>query len=118
MEKALSRLLLGLHVGDDAHDVALLHDQKFLAVDLDLSARPLAEQHAVTNLDVDRDKLAGFVAAARTNGGDFALRRLFLGRVGNDDAASGLLIGLDTLDMRSSFGFCDIFGLAVAMSEC
>src|SRR5246127_667707 len=31
----------------DAHDVALLHDNKLLVVDLDLGARPLAEQHAV-----------------------------------------------------------------------
>ena len=30
-----------------AHDVALLHDQELDAVDLDLGARPLAEQHAV-----------------------------------------------------------------------
>src|ERR1700722_2464335 len=48
-----------------AHDVGLLHDQKLLAVELDLGARPLAEQHAVAALDVDRDQLAGFVTAAR-----------------------------------------------------
>ena len=36
-----------------AHDVGLLHDQEFLAVELDLGARPLAEQHAVADLDVD-----------------------------------------------------------------
>src|SRR5271154_2081023 len=44
----LSGLLLGgRKVGENAHDVALLHDQQLLAVDLDFSARPLAEQHAV-----------------------------------------------------------------------
>jgi hypothetical protein len=37
----------------DAHDVGLLHDQEFLAVDLDLGARPFAEQHPVTGLYVD-----------------------------------------------------------------
>src|SRR5665213_2138575 len=95
----LSRLLLGSgNVGDDAHDVAFLHDQQLLAVDLDFGARPLAEQHAVTDLEIDRDQLAGFVAATRADGGDFALRGLFLGTVRNDDAASCLLFGVDTLD--------------------
>src|ERR1700747_3493484 len=94
----LSGLLLGGGVGENAHDVALLHDQQLLAVDLDLGARPLAEQHAVADLDVDRDQLASLVAAARANSDDFALGGLFLGRVGNDDAASGLLLSFDALD--------------------
>jgi hypothetical protein len=72
---------------DDAHDVGLLHDQELLAVDLDLGARPFAEQHAVAGLDVERDELAGFVAAAGADGDDLALLRLFLGGVGDDDAA-------------------------------
>src|SRR6516165_10000687 len=118
-EGELSGLLLGLHVGDDAHDVALLHDEELLAVDLDLGARPLAEQHAITNLDVDRDQLAGLVAATRADGDDFALRRFFLGSVRNDDTACGLLFGVDTLDhdavvKRTEFheillGFCDYY---------
>ena len=62
--RGLSGLFLGRgNVGEDAHDVALLHDQEFLAVDLDLGARPFAEQHAVADLEVDRDQLAGFVSA-------------------------------------------------------
>src|SRR6202163_2577472 len=81
-----------------AHDVALLHDQEFLAVELDLGARPFAEQHAVADLEVDRDQFAGFVAATRADGGDFAVRGLFLGTVGNDDAARSLLFGVDTLN--------------------
>src|ERR1700735_1474043 len=91
-------LLGGGQIGENAHDVALLHDQQFLAIELDLGAGPLAEQHAVADLEVDRDQLAGFVAAARANGGDFALRGLFLGTIRNDDAASCLLFGVDTLD--------------------
>src|SRR5712671_3562720 len=91
-------LLGGGKIGDNAHDVALLHDQQLLAVELDLGARPLAEQHAVADLEVDRDQLAGFVAATRADGGDFALRRLFLGAIRNNDAASGLLFGVDALD--------------------
>ena len=67
-----------------AHDVGLLHDQQFLAVELDLGARPLAEQHPVADLDVDRNQLAALVAPARADRSDFALRRLFLGGVRND----------------------------------
>src|SRR6266705_702465 len=84
--------------GEHAHDVGFLHDQEFLAVELDLGAGPLAEQHAVADLEVDRDQLAGCVAATRADGGDFALRGLFLGTVRNDAAASGLLFGVDALD--------------------
>ena len=79
---------------DDAHDVGFLHDQKVFAVDLDLGARPLAEQDAVADLDVERDELARFVAAAGADGDDLAFLRLLLGGVGNDDAAGGLLLGL------------------------
>ena len=85
----------GVYLGDHAHDVGLLHDQEFFAVDLDLGARPLAEQHLVAGLQVDRDQLAGLVAAAGADGDDFAFLRLFLGGVGNDDAALGLLFGSD-----------------------
>src|SRR6202045_224104 len=91
-------LLGGRNVGENAHDVALLHDQELLAVDLDLGARPFAEQHAVADLEVDRDQLAGFVTAAGTDSGDFALGGLFLGTVRNDDAASCLFFGVDALD--------------------
>src|SRR5579864_3862861 len=96
--RALRGLLLGQRLVEHAHDVGLLHDQEFLAVDLDLGARPFAEQHAVTLLHVDRDELAALVAAARADGDHFALRRLFLGGVGNDDAAGRLLLGIDALD--------------------
>src|SRR6266480_2703707 len=83
---------------DDAHDVALLHDQELFAVDLDLGARPFAEQHAVADLDVDRNELAGLVPAARPHSGDLALGGLFLRGIGDDDAASGLLFGINALD--------------------
>src|SRR6266576_4883530 len=112
--------LYGLVSGQHAHDVALFHDQEFLAVELDLGARPLAEQHAVSDLEVDRDQLAGFVTAAWTDCRDFALGGLFLGAVRDDDAASCLLFGVDALDhnavvKRTKFhavlllGFCDNF---------
>src|SRR3974390_524758 len=81
--------------GDHAHDVGLLHDQELLAVELDLGARPLAEQHLVADLEVDRDELAILVAPARADRDHLALLRLFLGGVRNDDAAGGLLLGFD-----------------------
>ena len=91
-------LLLGYAFFDDAHDVALLHDQEILAVEDDLGAGPFAEQDAVANLQIDRDQLAGFVTAARPDGGDFALGGLFLGGIRNDDAALGFFFSVDALD--------------------
>src|SRR5438067_1995270 len=98
LERTLSRFLLGgRKIGQNAHNVALLHDQQLFAVEFDVGARPFAEQHAVANLKIDRNQLAGFVTASGTDRRDFALRGLFLGAVRNDDAASGPLLGVDAL---------------------
>src|SRR5215469_1153150 len=94
----LRGLLLGRRFVDDSHDVGLLHDQELLAVDLDLGARPFAEQHAVADLHIDGGQLAGFVAAARADGDDLALGGFLLGGVGDDDAAGGLFLGIDALN--------------------
>src|SRR5262245_41008275 len=91
----------GSRSGDHAHDVGLLHDQELLAIELDLGARPFAEQHAVTRLDVDRNQLSGLVAAAGPNSNDLTFLRLLLGGVRDDDAALGLLFGIDTLHDRA-----------------
>src|SRR5580700_6631139 len=48
----LSGFLCGDGVFDHAHDVGFFHDDEFVAVELDLGARPFAEQHAVALLDV------------------------------------------------------------------
>ena len=40
-----------------SHQVAFLHDYVLDAIELDFGARPLAEQHPVADLDVDRDEL-------------------------------------------------------------
>src|ERR1700732_27657 len=80
---------------DHAHDVGLLHDQEFLAVDLHFRARPLAEQDALAGLNLGRRDLAILVAAAGANSHDLALLRLLLDGIGNDDAALGLGISLD-----------------------
>src|SRR6266545_433392 len=93
------RLLLGGGgLFEHPHDVGLLHDQEILAVDLHLGARPFAKQHPVTDLEINGNELAGFVAATRADGGDLALRGLFLGGIRNDDAASGFFLGLNALD--------------------
>ena len=83
---------------DDAHDVRLLHDDDVFTVDLDLGARPFAEQHAVADLDVQRVNLAVLRAGAGADGDDFALGRLLLCRVGNEDAAGSLILLLDAAD--------------------
>src|SRR5690349_3113908 len=80
---------------DDAEDVALLHDEQLLPIDLDLGARPFAKQNAVTFFDVEWNELAAFVPRSGTGGNDLALHRLFLGRVGDDDTASSLHVLFD-----------------------
>src|SRR5690606_14731136 len=85
---------------DHAHHVTFLHDEQVLAVELDLRAGPFAEQDMVADLHVERDQLAGLVAGARTDGDDFALLRLFLGSVRDDDAPCRLLLGVDTADQN------------------
>src|SRR5271169_6492109 len=89
---------LGFASGDHAHDVRLLHDEEVVAVELHFRAGPLAEQHAVAGFHAHDDQLAVFVAAARTDGDNFALLRLLLYRVGNDDAALGFFLGVDAFD--------------------
>src|SRR5215469_3994220 len=122
-EMAASLPLSGQRASNQhAHDVGLLHDQEFLAVQLDLGAGPLAELHPVADLQIDRDQLAGLVAAAGTHRGDLALRRLFLGGVGNDDAALGLFFGVDTLDhdavmQWTELGFGHDFSLCMLVSS-
>jgi hypothetical protein len=60
---------------DHTHDVGLLHDQEFLAVDLDLGAGPFAEQHSVARFEFERDQLASLVVqfTNRATGGVAAL---------------------------------------------
>src|ERR1043166_3349040 len=96
--RGLRGLLLGDGLFENAHDVAFLHDQEVLTIDLHLGAGPLAEQHALADLEVDRDQLAVLVSATGADGDDLALRGLLFDGVGNDDAAGALLLGIDALD--------------------
>src|SRR5215217_7811457 len=89
---------LGGALVEHAHDVAFLHDQQLVAVELDLGAGPLAEQHPVAGLDAHRRQLALVAAGARPDGQDLALHGLFLGGVGDDQPTLGLRLFLDALD--------------------
>src|SRR3974390_1765665 len=96
---------------DHAHDVALFHDNEVLAVDLDLGARPFPEQHPVTDLDVEWVQFA-VIAACSGPGGDYLpLHRLFLGGVGDDDAALGLLLFLDATDQHAILQWSKFHGI-------
>src|ERR1044072_6115709 len=92
--------LLGGHGGtlEDSHEVALLHDQVLDAVELDLGAGPLAEQDAVTRLDVGSDQRTLLITGARADGDDFAFHRFFLGRIRDDYSALGIIFHRDALD--------------------
>src|SRR5579872_6219635 len=81
---------------DDAKDVALLHDEQFLAVDLDLGAGPFAEEDMVTGFHIEGDEFALLVAGTGTGGNNLAFLRLFLCGVGNDDAPGGVLRGINS----------------------
>src|ERR1700732_3686106 len=84
--------------GDDAQDVALLHDEKILPVDLDFGARPFAEQNLVAGLDIERWELATFIAAAGPHRDDLAFLGLLLGGIGDDDPTLGLFLAFETSD--------------------
>jgi lipoprotein NlpI len=85
LPKSTCRSLLA----ENAHDVGLFHDQQFFVADLDFRAGPLAKQDAITLLDVQRNDLAALVAGAGANGNNFTFLGLFLGGIGDDDAAFG-----------------------------
>src|SRR5580704_10074653 len=73
---------------ENAEYFFLTHNEEFLAIDLDLGPRILAEQNAVAGLHVQGEYFALVVRLALTDGDDLTLLRLFFGRVGDDDAAA------------------------------
>src|SRR5215831_9801895 len=80
------------------HQVAFLHDHVLDAVELNFGTRPLAEQHSVADLDVDRDELAALVATTRADGNDLPFLGFFLRGIRDYDAATALLFSFDPLD--------------------
>src|SRR2546428_261215 len=83
---------------EDTEDVLLLHDEVFLAVQLDLAAGILAEEDSVAFLHREREVLAVVVDLAGAHGDHLALLRLLLGGVGDDEAAVLLVLLLEALD--------------------
>src|SRR5271170_2447859 len=93
-----SRLLCRGRLLDDAHDIRLLHDDEFLAVELHLRARPLAEKHTVANLEIEGNELTALVAGAGPDRDDFTLLGFFFDSVWNDDAALCLILTVNAAD--------------------
>src|SRR5215467_4481766 len=82
----------------DAEHVLLAEDQVLLVVQGHFGAGILAEEDAITGLDVERDLLAVVRDLAVSHGDHLALLRLLLGAVRNDDAALLHLLLFLTLD--------------------
>ena len=82
---------------DDAEHFVFAHDEVFLTIELDFLSGVLAEEDEVAGLDVERDALAVVLRLAVAGGDDFALLRLLLGGVGDDDPADFLFAFFDAL---------------------
>ena len=93
-----SSWLRGFGFVDDGQDFVLAHDEVLLTFELDFLARVLAEEDEIAGLDVERLAVAIVLGLAVAGGDDFALLRLFLGGVGDDDPADLLFAFLDALD--------------------
>src|SRR3989454_5782091 len=83
---------------DDAEDVLLLHDEVLLTVELDLAAGVLAEEDPIALLQGEGELLAVLGHSAGPDRDHFALLRLLLRGVGNDDAAVLVVLLLDPSD--------------------
>src|SRR5579871_1802905 len=86
---------------DDTHNVAFLHDDEFLPVDLDLGTGPFAKQHPIANLDIERVQATILAPGTGAGGEDLAFHRLLLGRIRNDDSPFGLLFLIDAADQHT-----------------
>src|SRR5579872_1338630 len=91
-------VILRLLAFNHGHNVFLSHDDQLLAVDPDFRAAVLAEEDLVADLDVERTDLAVFENFAVADRDDLSLDRLLSRRIGNDDAARGGTLLLQTLD--------------------
>ena len=87
-----------LRSAENGQNIAGGDDQVILTLIVHLGAAVLGVQHLVTDLDVDRNALAGVVATARTDSQDFTLLRLLLGVVRNEQTGCGLGLGFRLLD--------------------
>src|SRR3546814_5169696 len=91
-------LIPAVRSAQNGQNVVLAHDLVFDAFELVRAARVLAVDDLVADLDLGRAQLAVVQRLAFTDGDHFTLGRLFLGVVGDDDAAGGNFVGFDRLD--------------------
>jgi hypothetical protein len=68
---------------------------------IDFSARPFSKQHAVTDLDVERNDLACLVACAGTDSQYFSFDWFLLCGIRDDDAAASPFLGLHASDQNA-----------------
>src|SRR5262249_43623071 len=85
---------------DHRENVVLGHDEVLFAVDSDFIAGVGGEQDAVAFLDLELGAAAVFEQLAVAEAEHLALLGLFLGRVGQDDAARRLLFRFEALDHK------------------
>src|SRR5262245_18927363 len=83
---------------DHSEDVVLAQDQVFGAVDLDLVARILGEQHLVARLHFQLAQAAVLDQLAVADGDDQGLLGFLFRRVRDVEPAGGLVLFLDALD--------------------
>src|SRR5688572_23686695 len=87
--------LAAMLLAHDPEDFVLAQNEVLDTFELDLVAGVLAEQHAVTSLDLERVQLAVVQNLAGPHGDHLTLHRLLLRGVGDDDATLGLLLFFD-----------------------
>src|SRR5262249_36538500 len=80
--------LLG-RAAHDAENFFLAHDDEIFTVQLDLRAGVFAEQNVIALFHGQRKHLAFVVALTASNRDNFALRRLILSAIRDNDAAPG-----------------------------
>jgi hypothetical protein len=76
-------------------DVAFAEDFDVVAADFDVGAAVFAVDDFVADGDGELAPLAAVEQLAGADGKDLAALRLFLGRIGQDDATGGALLGFD-----------------------
>src|SRR5262245_52915746 len=106
---------LSMSSADDAEKVLFLQDHMLDTAELDLGARPLAVDHLVADLDVERLQTAVLQPLALAHRHDLALHGLLLGRVGNDDAGLGLGLGGHRLHQQPIVQGLEFHGLSFGL---
>src|SRR5262245_59773492 len=103
---------LSISSADDSEQILFLEDHMVDAAQLHLGARPLAVEHLVADLDVERLQPAVFQPLALADSHDLALHGLLLGGVGNDDTGLGLGLGGQRLEQQPIVQGLELHGLS------